>query len=188
MAKQRQLLFDDERWRGALFSSKRGDWETPQTLYDALNAEFHFTVDVCAVPETAKCKRFFTPVDDGLKQTWTGVVWMNPPYGRDIGRWVKKAFESAIGGATCVCLLPVRTDTKWWHEFIMKAEVRFIRGRLQFGNATTSAPFPSAIVVFRPGAVAALPPKTDGFPTLFDVPDENHRDGESDQKTLDGPS
>lgn len=133
------------------FSSKTSDWETPQDFFDLLNSEFHFELDVCAKPENAKCPRYFTPEEDGLKQKWTGVCWMNPPYGREIGRWVKKAYDSAHGGATVVCLLPARTDTSWWHDYCMKAdEIRFIRGRLKFGGAKHPAPFPSAVVIFRP--------------------------------------
>lgn len=132
------------------FSSRTDLWPTPQSLFDELHSEFGFTLDVCAMPDNAKCPRYFTPETDGLSQEWTGVCWMNPPYGRTIGRWVRKAFESAAAGATVVCLLPARTDTAWWHEFVVKAdEVRFVRGRLRFGVAAAGAPFPSAIVVFR---------------------------------------
>lgn len=132
----------------ALFSSKTCEWETPQDFFDGLNAEFRFDLDVCATPENAKCSRYFTREIDGLKQNWDGICWMNPPYGREIGQWVKKAYESAQNGATVVCLLPARTDTAWWHEYCMKGKVRFIRGRLKFGGAQNSAPFPSAVVVF----------------------------------------
>ena len=132
-----------------MFTSATDEWATPQNFFDELNAEFGFQLDVCATPENAKCPKYFTKADDGLAQKWEGVCWMNPPYGKNIGKWVRKAFESAQDGATCVCLLPARTDTKWWHENCMKGEVRFIRGRLKFGNAKHSAPFPSAIVIFR---------------------------------------
>ena len=145
----------DDRLRrcdmAVMFSSATDQWETPQAFFDVLDAEFHFEVDVCALPENAKCEAFFTPNDDGLAQEWRGVCWMNPPYGRQIGRWVKKAYESAKDGATVVCLLPARTDTAWWHDYCAKGEVRFIRGRLKFGGAKSSAPFPSAVVVFRGG-------------------------------------
>jgi len=133
------------------FSSKTDEWETPQWFFDKLNAEFHFELDVCATPENAKCARYFTPEQDGLKQEWRGVCWMNPPYGREIGKWVKKAYESALEGATVVCLVPARTDTAWWHDYCMQGEIRFVRGRLKFGNASENAPFPSVVVVFRPG-------------------------------------
>lgn len=134
-----------------MFSSKTDLWATPQELFDKLNAEYHFTLDVCALPENAKCERYFTPDIDGLKQEWTGVCWCNPPYGREIGEWVEKAYNSAkIGGVKVVMLLPARTDTKWFHDFIYGyAEIRFIKGRLKFGNSKNSAPFPSMICVFR---------------------------------------
>ena len=131
------------------FSSKTDLWETPQALFDVLNAEFNFELDVCATVDNAKCDRYFSVEQDGLAQPWCGMCWMNPPYGRVIGRWMKKAYESAQGGATVVCLVPARTDTAWWHEFVMKGEIRFLKGRLKFGGAKNSAPFPSAIVVFR---------------------------------------
>lgn len=134
-----------------LFSSKTHEWETPQFLFDGLNAEFGFEIDVCATTMNAKCKLFFTQDIDGLTQTWAGVCWMNPPYGRDIAQWVEKAYESSRAGATVVCLLPTRTCTKWWHNYVMRAsEIRFVKGRLKFGGGNNPAPFPSAIVVFRP--------------------------------------
>ena len=131
-----------------LFSSKSEMWETPQELFDNLNAEFHFTVDVCATKDNAKCEKFFTPEIDGLKQEWTGVCWCNPPYGRGIGKWMKKAAEAS---AIVVCLVPVRTDTKWFHDWVLnRAEIRFIRGRLHFNGSKNSAPFPSMLVIYRP--------------------------------------
>ncbi len=132
------------------YSSKTDLWATPQDFFDKLNAQYQFTIDVCALPENAKCDHFYTPEIDGLKQTWVGRCWMNPPYGREIGNWMKKAYQSSLEGATVVCLVPARTDTHWWHEYAMKAEIKFIRGRLKFGNSNNSAPFPSAIVVFNP--------------------------------------
>lgn len=133
-----------------MFTSNTDMWETPQALFDELDKEFHFTIDVCAVPENAKCERCFTPAQNGLKQDWNtggGTIYMNPPYGREIGLWVRKAAESNV---TAVCLLPARTDTAWFHDYIYgKAEIRFIRGRLKFGNSKNSAPFPSMIVIFR---------------------------------------
>ena len=131
-----------------LMSSNSDRWETPQKLFDELNQKYNFEIDVCALPENAKCENYFTPEVDGLKQDWTGVCWMNPPYGREIGKWMKKALESSRNGATVVCLVPARTDTAWWHDYAMKGEIEFIRGRLKFGNSKNSAPFPSAIVVF----------------------------------------
>lgn len=139
------------------FSSKTCLWETPKDFFEKLDAEFGFTLDVCALPENAKCKRYFTPQVDGLKQEWKGVCWMNPPYGREIGKWVAKALVSATCGATVVCLLPARTDTLWWQSFVLQAsEIRFVRGRLRFVGAKSSAPFPSAVVVFRPWVTPTL--------------------------------
>jgi phage N-6-adenine-methyltransferase len=135
-----------------MFSSASEVWATPQALFDALNKRFNFKTDVCALSENAKCERFFSPERDGLRQIWTGVCWMNPPYGRSIGKWVEKAYESSQQGAVVVCLLPARTDTQWWHSFVAKAtEIVFLPGRLQFGGVIKDAPFPSAIVVFTPG-------------------------------------
>lgn len=133
----------------ALLSSKSDLWETPQWLFDELDREFHFDTDVCALPENAKCKRFYTPELDGLSQTWDGVCRCNPPYGREVGKWVEKAARTAAGGGTVVMLLPARTDTRWFHRRIYRrAEVRFLPGRLKFGNSKNSAPFPSMICVF----------------------------------------
>jgi len=131
------------------FRSDDHTWETPADLFNMLNEEFSFDLDVCATPATAKCKRFFTPADNGLAQPWSGVCWMNPPYGREIGLWMRKAFEEAKRGCTVVCLVPSRTDTEWWNNYAVRGEVRFIRGRLKFGGAKSAAPFPSAIVIFR---------------------------------------
>lgn len=134
------------------FSSKTDLWATPQALFDQLDREFGFTLDACATPDNAKCSMFYTREEDGLAQPWYGVVWCNPPYGREIGRWMRKARESAIAGATVVCLVPARTDTAWWHDDAAKGEVRFLRGRLKF-DGNKDAPFPSAIVVFKPLAI-----------------------------------
>ncbi|MCM3704029.1 phage N-6-adenine-methyltransferase [Paenibacillus macerans] len=131
-----------------LFTSTTDLWETPQDFFNSLNAEFKFETDVCALPENAKCETFYSPDDDGLSQNWGGVCWMNPPYGRNIGKWVKKAYESSLNGATVVCLLPARTDTAWWHDYCMKGEVRLVRGRLKFGGSEWNAPFPNAVVIF----------------------------------------
>ena len=130
-----------------LFTSDKDDWETPQELFDELDKEFHFTLDVCATEKNAKKGSYFTKEEDGLKQDWTNdACWMNPPYGREIGKWVKKASESEA----TVCLLPARTDTRWFHDYIYnKAEIRFLKGRLKFSNSKNSAPFPSMIVIFR---------------------------------------
>ena len=109
------------------------DWETPQAFFDKYDIQFNFTLDVCCVPETAKCDRYFTPNEDGLSQDWSkDICWMNPPYGREIGKWVKKAYEESLKGAIVVCVLPARTDTKWWWEYCHKGDIEFIRGRLKF--------------------------------------------------------
>ena len=136
----------------SLFSSTTGEWETPQDVFDALDSEFGgFDLDPCATEQNAKCKRYFTLADDGLKQTWDGKVFVNPPYGREIGEWIWKCYIASESTADLVvALIPSRTDTKWWHDWVMLAsEIRFIRGRLKFGGATNSAPFPSAIAVWR---------------------------------------
>lgn len=138
---------------GPGLSSKTDDWATPQPVFDALNREFHFTLDACASPANAKCRHFYTVADDGLAQEWAGRVWLNPPYGREIEAWLEKAADAADDGATVVCLIPSRTDTIWWHEQVLAraAELRLVKGRLKFGSGKAPAPFPSAIVVFRPG-------------------------------------
>ena len=141
------------------FSSATAEWPTPQWLFDALSREFGFTVDVCSTHENAKCKRHYTKDDDGLSKSWKSeVCWMNPPYGNQIKYWMAKAHQETIdSGATVVCLVPARTDTKWWHDYAMKHEVRLIRGRLKFGEAANSAPFPSALIVMRPPAFRITP-------------------------------
>jgi site-specific DNA-methyltransferase (adenine-specific) len=133
-----------------MFSSASDEWETPQEFFDAVDEVFHFTLDVCADHSNAKCPRYYTKTDDGLSREWRGVCWMNPPYGREIALWVRKAYESSLADETVVvCLLPARTDTKWWHDYVIaRAErIRFIRGRLRF-SGRGPAPFPSALVVF----------------------------------------
>lgn len=133
-----------------MFSSATDLWETPRAFFEQLDAEFDFEIDVCALPSNAKCARYFTPEMNGLAQRWWGMCWMNPPYGRQIGTWVRKAYEASLEGTTVVCLLPARTDTAWWHDYCMRGEIRLVRGRLRFGDARASAPFPSAVVIFRP--------------------------------------
>lgn len=161
---------------GVMFSSKTDQHATPQAFFDTLNEEFYFCVDACADASNAKCRVYFDKKRDGLKQDWAAeaaatataraglraiagigrrwlgnTVWMNPPYGREIGLWMRKAYEESLKGCIVVCLVPSRTDTAWWHDYVQgKAEVRFVRGRLKFGNAKNSAPFPSAVVIYRP--------------------------------------
>ncbi len=128
-------------------SSETPEWETPQWLFDILNKEFHFTLDVCASSKNHKCSKYFTKKDNGLEQKWKSVCWMNPPYGRKIGEWMNKAKEESQDGALICCLIPARTDTDWWWENCLKGEIRFIRGRLKWPGSDTMAPFPSAIVI-----------------------------------------
>lgn len=136
-----------------MFSSKTCEWATPQDFFDRLNAEFKFTLDPCASAENHKCDKYYTKAEDGLIQDWSGeTVFCNPPYGREIGRWVCKCFREVFDGK-CPCavmLLPARTDTRWFHDYIYnKAEIRFIPGRLKFNSQKNSAPFPSMVVVFQ---------------------------------------
>jgi phage N-6-adenine-methyltransferase len=139
-------------WTGGMMSSLREDWATPERLFRVLDAEFHFDLDVCADPTNAKCKAYITRDQDALSTAWGRLTcWMNPPYGRKIGDWIAKAYRASQSGSTVVCLIPARTDTSWWHEFCLKGEIRFLRGRLTFDDAKQGrCPFPSAIVVFRP--------------------------------------
>lgn len=131
------------------------NWSTPAEIFDPLNEEFHFTLDVCAQPWNAKCDNFLSPEICGLTgSSWQGTCWINPPYGRGIGQWIRKAYESSlIYGSTIVCLLSARTETAWWHDYCMKGEVRFVRGRIHFTdeNGKTGRPrFGNAVVIFRP--------------------------------------
>ena len=136
-----------------MFSSATDNWSTPQDFFDKLNDEFHFTLDVCADENNHKCEHYYTKEIDGLSRPWIGTVWCNPPYGRKIGEWVRRAYlSSQIGSATVVMLLPARTDTRWFHDYIYNksnTEIRFIKGRLKFGGCKNSAPFPSMVVIFR---------------------------------------
>ncbi len=133
-----------------LYSRMQDNWSTPQWLFDALDKEFGFTLDPCSDDNNKKCDKYFTSLDSGLLKDWgTEIVFMNPPYS-SCGDWMRKALGSSREGATVVCLVPSRTDTNWWHDYAMKGEIRFIRGRLRFGDSTENAPFPSAIIVLRP--------------------------------------
>ena len=135
----------------SLFKSGKEDWETPQGLFNELNREFGFTLDPCAAHTTAKCVKYYTASENGLAQDWTGeIVFCNPPYGKKQDAWVRKCCEHGASGGVAVMLLPARTDTARFHDFILgKAEIRFLRGRLKFGEAANPAPFPSMIVIFR---------------------------------------
>lgn len=137
------------RFTEGMRSSLSDEWTTPRDLFDELDAEFHFDLDVASTDLNALCERHYTKDDDGLSQKWYGSVWCNPPYGRAIGAWMEKAATSNSGGVT-VCLVPARTDTRWWHAWVVghATEVRFVRGRLKFGDSGSSAPFPSAVVIY----------------------------------------
>lgn len=149
-----QLISAEQKSRltKGLFTSRTEEWETPDYVFLALKKEFDFQVDVCATSENAKCKIYFDKSVDGLKREWSPFrCWMNPPYGRDISKWMRKAFNESQRGALVVCLIPSRTDTKWWHDWVMRAsEIRFVSGRINFGNSKNSAPFPSCIVIYHP--------------------------------------
>ena len=134
-----------------MFSSKKHDWSTPQDFFDELDNEFHFDIDVCADEENAKCEKYYDENDDGLIQDWEGMTcFCNPPYS-DCTNWIKKCYnEGKKPNTTVVALIPARTDTKYFHNYIYhKAEIRFIKGRLKFGESKNAAPFPSMVVIFR---------------------------------------
>ena len=134
----------------AYFTSNSDEWETPQTLFDELNEEFRFNLDPCATQSTAKCEKYFTADDNGLTHSWGGYrVFCNPPYS-EISKWVEKCYREGVKDNTLVVMLiPSRTDTRYFHDFIyQRAEIRFVRGRVKFGGKS-NAPFPSMIVVFR---------------------------------------
>ena len=132
------------------------EWATPPHLFRALDGEFHFTLDACAVAENAKCEAYFSPERDSLRQNWgREIVWCNPPYGRgEIDAFVRKAYGASLAGATVVMLLPVSTSTAWFHDYCLKGEIRFLRGRLKFGGCIGTPTFSSMIVIFRPSEAA----------------------------------
>ena len=135
-----------------MYSSSTDQWATPQDFFDELNKEFSFDLDPCADAQNHKCERYFTKEQDGLRMDWGGSrVFCNPPYGREIGEWVRKCYEEGHKeGTIVVMLIPARTDTRYFHDYIVnRAGVRFVRGRLRFGDAETGAPFPSMVVIFR---------------------------------------
>jgi site-specific DNA-methyltransferase (adenine-specific) len=149
--------------------SKTNEWATPSDLFDELNREFNFTLDPCSTKDNAKCQKFYTKQDDGLSKSWAGErVFMNPPYGREIGHWIRKAYLET--SALVVCLIPSRTDTKYWHEYCMKAnEIRFVEGRIRFGIGLAPAPFPSCIVVFQAGRPNNSLQRTTGMHPLISL-------------------
>jgi phage N-6-adenine-methyltransferase len=128
------------------------EWETPKIIFDRLNKEFIFTLDLAASSVNAKCTNYYSKSDNAFKHTWNGICWLNPPFGSKeypLRKWIEKAYRDSKKGATVVILLPVRSNTNWWHEFCMHAkEVRFIRGRLKFGDMVHGLPQPLAIVIF----------------------------------------
>ena len=134
------------------FSSQSDNWATPWDLFRALDQRHGpCSLDVCATPDNAKVECFFSPKEDGLSRPWSGVCWMNPPYGRTIGSWVEKAYSEVLRGYAkkVICLLPSRTDTRWFHDFILPfAEIEFLKGRVKFGDGRNAAPFPSLVAVF----------------------------------------
>lgn len=136
----------------AAFMSQKQDWTTPKPFFDYWNRNYRFTLDAAAEPHNALCDRYFTPEDDALSKDWENeTVWLNPPYGPGIGKWVKKAYEESQKGAEVVMLIPARTETSWWHEYVMQArEIVLIRGRMRFGGSQVNAPFPSCVVIFDP--------------------------------------
>lgn len=141
-----------DNMKDVLFSSKTDQWPTPQDFYDELDREFHFTLDPCADAENHKTMLYFTKEQDGLKQDWGGhIVFCNPPYGKDINRWVEKAYmEGHKDGTIVVLLIPARTDTRWFHDYVYhRAEIRHVKGRLKYGGGRYNAPFPSMVVIFR---------------------------------------
>jgi site-specific DNA-methyltransferase (adenine-specific) len=141
-----------------LYSSASLEWPTPGDFFARLNPEFGFTLDPCATRQNAKCPTFYTKADNGLDQDWgQHTVFCNPPYDRDIGEWAKKCYQAAEAGATIVLLVHARTDTRYFHDWIYgKAELRFVRGRLKFGDGKQSAPFPSLVAIYRPTEATAL--------------------------------
>lgn len=153
----------EKRDHGVHFTNKSDRWSTPDGFYTKLNDEFGFTLDACASHDNAKCKKYFDEKANGLEQDWQkATVFMNPPYS-NAAAWMAKAREEARKGATVVCLVPARVDTKWWHDSVMgqddkgcAQEVRLVRGRLKFSGAKDGAPFPSAVVVYRPGLKGPL--------------------------------
>lgn len=150
----------------ALFTSNTNEWSTPQWLFNELDSEFHFTLDPCCTHENAKCRKHYTIMEDGLSKSWGGEsVFCNPPYGRTIHKWVEKAWrESTKPNTIVVLLIPARTDTRYFHDYILyRSEIRFLRDRIDFNEIGGRAPFPSMVVVFRSGGGRK---ETDEIPLL----------------------
>lgn len=155
------------------FKSGNKEWETPDSVFKPLEKEFNIVLDVCANDKNTKCRTFLDKGVNSFTASWKDTLkglgdsdsacWMNPPYGRGIDRWIKKAHEEALKGVVTVALVPARTDTLWFHNYIHnKQEVRFIKGRIKFVDASSSAPFPSMVVIFRP-ADAEIKLKKENF-------------------------
>tara|TARA_Y100000361_G_scaffold152627_1_gene172517 strand:+ start:2148 stop:2630 length:483 start_codon:yes stop_codon:yes gene_type:complete len=143
------------KWTAVLYDSKEQTWATPQALFDKLDEEFNFELDAAASELNAKCEVYLTEEQNALDLDWSKYasrsVWLNPPYGRAIGKWIRKAYMESTKGLCVVCLVFARTDTRWFHRWAMKAqEIRFIPGRITFGNAANSAPAPSCVLIFDP--------------------------------------
>lgn len=134
------------------FNRSKIEYETPPEIFDPLNKEFGFTLDVCADESNHKCSEYFTREQNGLANDWSGVCWMNPPFGREMKKWIIKAYNEFLKGSTVVCLVPARTNTAWWHDYCMKGEVRFIRGEVTFVGCSNGLWLPMAIVIFQHGA------------------------------------
>lgn len=131
-----------------MLSSNSAEWETPRDFFEKVNRRFHFTLDVCATKENSKCKKYYTKEEDALTKRWKGVCWMNPPYGGGIDLWLKKAYSESKKGAIVVCLVPARTDARWWHDYCMRGTIYFLIGKLTFVGARWNSPFPNALVIF----------------------------------------
>jgi len=176
----------------AMVSSKSNEWSTPHTLFDRLNAEFNFTLDPCSNNGNAKCKKFYTQKEDGLTQDWSkDIVFMNPPYGGNTRKWIRKAYEESLKGSIVVCLIVSSTDRSYWHDYIFPyaQEIRYIKGRLKFGGMQTTAPFASAIIIFKRdnGGGNLLSPKVrsiDTHNTDYAVPSSTSPKFFASQKTL----
>lgn len=136
-------------------NGENNEWSTPQNIFDQLNREFKFSLDACASHWNHKCTAYYTKYENALEINWPipGPVWMNPPYGREIGKWAKKAYEESQRGSTVVCLIPARTETKWFHDYFINGEIRFIKGRIHFTDSTGKSGrprFSSVVVILRP--------------------------------------
>lgn len=142
-----------------MHASNRNEWETPDWLFARVNGIYSLSIDVCALPKNAKLPRYWSPADDGLAQDWSAErCWMNPPYGKQIAAWCKKAADESANGAFVVALLPARTETRWWFDYVLRARlIRFLKGRLRFGDMTTNAPFPNALIVWEGVGASRMP-------------------------------